>query len=205
MNHLYKMNSYDQIFNEQKDYFENLFYNVPADIAVFNEEHRFEFANANAIPDELTRAWVIGKTDAEYLALKNYPAKIAETRNKYFEKALKEKIPVEFEEAIYEGNGKITYYLRRYFPIKENGQFAEKIISYGFDISDIKSTQIELLERYSMFSRMINNLNFCVIVIDDSLTIKFANKKWGEVFGIISNQLTDYFKKDKTRIKIFFQ
>jgi signal transduction histidine kinase/PAS domain-containing protein len=198
------MDSYDQILDERKNYFENLFSNVPADIAVFNKEHRFEFVNTTSIPDELIRDWVIGKTDEEYLAHKNYPTKIAEKRKKYFEKALKEQITVEFEEAIYEGNGKITYFLRRYFPIKENGDFAEKIISYGFDITDIKTTQIDLLERSSMFSRMINNLNFCVIVIDDSLTIKFANKKWGEFFGIISNQLTDYFKKDKTGIKNLF-
>ena len=193
MNYLYEMDSFDQKFQEQKEYFESLLNNVPADLVIFNKEHRFEFVNTKAFPDQFTREWVIGKTDAEYLALNKYPPKITEVRKKHFEKALKEKITVEFEEVIEEANGKIVHHLRRFCPITKNGSPVEKVISYGIDISNLRLSEINMQKRANMFIATINSLNLFMIIIDANLTITFTNKKWFEVFGLKSNQLTHYF------------
>lgn len=193
MKYLYKMDSFAQILQEQKEYFESLLNNIPADLVIFNKEHQFEFVNTKAFPDQLSREWVIGKTDAEYLAFNNYPSKIAEVRKKYFEKALKEKITVEFKEVIEEDNGKIVYHLMRFCPITKNGYPVEKVISYGIDVSNLSIREINIQKRANMLSSMVNNLNLFMIIIDANLTITFTNKKWLEVFGLKSNQLNHYF------------
>jgi PAS domain S-box-containing protein len=187
------MDSFAQILQEQKEYFESLLNSIPEDLVVFNKEYRFEFVNTKALPDQVIREWVIGKTDAEYLAFNNYPPKIAEVRKKYFEKALKEKITVEFKEVIEEDNGKIVYHLRRFCPITKNGSPVEKVISYGIDISNLSIREINIQKRANMLSSMVNNLNLFMIIIDANLTITFTNKKWLEVFGLKSNQITQYF------------
>lgn len=199
------MDSFEKILHEQREYFESLLNNVPADLVVFNKEHRFEFVNSKAFPDQSSREWVKGKTDAEYLAFNNYPPKIAEVRKKYFEKALKEKITVEFEEVIEESNGKIVCHLRRFCPITKNGSPVEKVISYGIDISNLRLREINMQKKASMFNNLINSLNFFVIIIDANLNITFANKKWLEVFGLKSNQLIHYFWNGKMRFFEFSQ
>ncbi|MDP1817297.1 MAG: PAS domain-containing sensor histidine kinase [Leadbetterella sp.] len=187
------MEGLEHILKEQKEYFESLLNNVPADLVIFNKEHRFEFVNTKAFPGQFIREWVIGKTDAEYLAFNNFPARIAEERKKYFETALKEQTTVEFEEVTEQADGRTVYHLRRYYPIVKNGAAVEKVISYGIDITDLRLREIEMQKRAGMFRRLVNSMNQLVVIIHADLTITFANKKWLEVIGVKSNQLNHYF------------
>lgn len=187
------MESLEQIVQEQKEYFESLLNNVPADLVIFNKEHRFEFVNTKAFPGKFIREWVIGKTDAEYLAFNHYPPQIAEERKKYFETAIKEQTTVEFEEVTEDSDGKTVYHLRRYYPIVKNGISVEKVISYAIDITDLKLREIEMQKRAGMFRRLVNSMNQLVVIMHEDLSITFANKKWLEVIGVKSNQLQHYF------------
>ena len=187
------MDAFKKILEEQKDYYESLLNNVPADFAIFNTEHRYEFVNTKAFPGQYIREWVIGKTDYEYLELNDFPKDIAEQRRKYFTAALKERKMVEFEEVTEAPDGNNIYYLRRYFPVLNGSQDVDKIISYGIDITNLRHRELEMQKRAGVFRRLVNSMNQLVVIVQSDLTISFANKKWLDEIGVKTYQLTQYF------------
>lgn len=187
------MDAFKKILQEQKDYYESLLNNVPADFAIFNTEHRYEFVNTRAFPGQYIREWVIGKTDYEYQELNDSPKNIAEQRRKYFSAALKEQKMVEFEEVTETPDGNNIYYLRRYFPVLNGGHAVDKIISYGIDITDLRHREQEMQNRAGLFRRLVNSMNQLVVIVHKDLTISFANKKWLDEIGVKTYQLTQYF------------
>ncbi len=185
-----------KIIKEEKDHYKSLLNNVPADLAIFDKEHRFEFVNDKAFPGQFFQEWVIGKTDYEYLELNNVPVHIAEQRRKHFNAALKQQKMIEFEEITEESDGKSKYFLRKYYPIVaegEAGKEVEKIVGYTIDITELRHRELEMQKRAGMFRRLVNSMNQLVVIVHEDLTISFANKKWLDEIGVKSYQLTQYF------------
>ena len=59
----------DSLFEQvttQKDFYENILNNIPVDIAVFDENHKYLFVNPQAIKNDDLRSYIIGKDDFDY-------------------------------------------------------------------------------------------------------------------------------------------
>ena len=69
---------------EQKEFYEFILDNLPADIAVFDTNHKYVYINPKGIKDKKIRSFMIGKDDFDYYQMKNLPNDKAHERRKMF-------------------------------------------------------------------------------------------------------------------------
>lgn len=129
----------DRIF-----FYEKVLNNVPVDLVIFNEHHKYLFVNRFAIKNDKVRKWIIGKDDFEYVKARNMPVEIAERRRAYFDKCVAENSTVETEdETVGVGNNRKTT-LRRFSPIHDKNGALLFILGFGIDITDRKNMETEI-------------------------------------------------------------
>lgn len=128
----------EQALTEQKAFYEEILNKIPADIAVFDNEHRYLFLNPVAVKDDELRKWLIGKTDEDYAAYKNKPQKLVDERRAIFNAVKESKKLLSFEERLLQADGTETYQLRNFNPVlNENGE-VDLMIGYGLNITERK-------------------------------------------------------------------
>ncbi|MDB5249777.1 MAG: domain S-box protein [Segetibacter sp.] len=125
----------------QEHFYAYVLENFPIDVAVFDKEHRYVLLNKNAVKNDETRKWMIGKDDFDYFMFKgNTDMTIPEKRRERFLRA----VAGESEEWIDEHliDGRKRYLLRKFFPYFENGSL-KYIFGYGTDITELKKAEIQ--------------------------------------------------------------
>ncbi|MEI6585444.1 MAG: ATP-binding protein [Sediminibacterium sp.] len=175
-----------ETITSQKEFYENLLNNIPADIAIFNDKHQYVFVNSIGVKSTELSKWIIGKDDFEYVSYRNRPINIAESRRAAFEKAKLTQKSVEMEEISINDKNISSHILRKFYPVYENGEFLS-MIGYGIDITSIRESEKEVIVMDALFSTLIENTNELVITVDSSLKIHFANTKWVKNTGFSYN------------------
>lgn len=135
----------EEKLESQKNFYEEILNNLPADVAVFNDQHEYLFVNPQGIKDETLRKWIIGKKDEDYCNLRNKPLTIAAERRKLFNKMLDSKITDEWVEKTSRKEGGYNYILRRWHPVVDNTGKISLVIGYGLDITERKMLEEELI------------------------------------------------------------
>lgn len=103
--------------------------------------------------------------------------KIAKSRWKHFEKAIKTKKPVEFED---ERDGII--FEHRIIPILENGA-VQKLASFSRDITDKKIAEQTIIESEKRYKTIFDNSGSSSMLFDKSGLILMVNSEWENVSG----------------------
>lgn len=127
----------------QKQFFEDILNNIPADIAVFNSHHTYLFINPKAVADPELRAWMIGKNDFDYFARKGLGDAIAVKRRAMFNHAIETNTALEWIDEHKNKEGEPVYVLRKLYPYFENNAL-KLVIGYGIDITDRRKTELKL-------------------------------------------------------------
>src|SRR5580658_8361190 len=102
----------DRKLQEQRVFFEEILNKTPADIIVADTQYRYLFANPSAVPDPHLRQWMIGKTNEEFCAYARRPDRIARARRQVFDKVLRLRRMIQWEEETFDQQGGAQYYLR---------------------------------------------------------------------------------------------
>ncbi len=126
----------------QKDFYENILHNIPVDIAVFDKNHKYAFINKEAIKDDALRAWMVGKDDFDYAALKGLPASFAKHRRDVFNQVLNSGEDLVWLDKQIAKTGEVKYKQRRMHAFDDN----ETVVGYAVDITTLHSTQLELYQ-----------------------------------------------------------
>ncbi len=142
MRDITELMSYTEDLSNQKKFTEDILNNIPADIAVFDNQHKYLFVNPNAIKDAETRQWMIGKTDFDYAKSKNIDDKMARFRREAFNKTVESQKMLEWIDE-HKSENKIRYVLRKFYPYFENRKL-KFVIGYGIDITERKMIEIKL-------------------------------------------------------------
>ena len=121
---------------EQKEYYNQILNELPADIVIFSSEHKYLFINKNAIKDDYIREWLIGKDDYDYCELKKIDKKFADQRRALFNKTVESKKPQTLLNEHQNKNGDTEYILRIMYPSLNALGDVKYIIGYGVDITD---------------------------------------------------------------------
>ena len=129
---------------KQQEFYEYILNNIPADIAVFDELHRYLFVNPLAIKNEEVRKFIIGKDDYDYCAFKNIPTTGADQRRKTFLTVLNENKELEWEDELITPEGKRNVILRRMRPIYNPITEKTNVVGYGIDITQRKLAEEEV-------------------------------------------------------------
>lgn len=129
---------------DQKQFYEEILNQIPADIAVFDSRHRYLFVNPLSIKDEYLRNWIVGKTDQEYCELKNISQELAERRRQQFLDAVHSRHQTEWEERLRSRDGNIEYFLRKMYPVYSHDDKLEMVIGYGINITERKNIEEQI-------------------------------------------------------------
>src|SRR5690606_34617524 len=86
-----ELSYYREQFKQQQKFTEDILNNIPAEIAVFDKQHRYLFISKAAVKNDELRAWLIDKDDFDYCATKGISPLLAKRRRMYFNTTLKTK------------------------------------------------------------------------------------------------------------------
>lgn len=123
--------------------------NIPADVAMFNNKHEYQYINKVAIKNDELRQWLIGKTDFDYCRLKGIDTSMAEERAEMFRKAITTRKDVDYVDVVKTSDGNTKYILRRFHPVV-GGQTEHRVIGYAVDITSQIEGQQKLQRTYDM-------------------------------------------------------
>ncbi len=128
----------------QKKFTEDILNALPADIAVFDSNHRYLYINPHAIKNDEIRNWMIGKNDFDYAKMKGIDDALARKRREIFEHTISTRTSYEWVDKHNNGNND-NYVLRKFYPYFENNKL-KFVIGYGIDITERKLIEIKLSE-----------------------------------------------------------
>jgi PAS domain S-box-containing protein len=173
---------------DQRLFFDHILNSIPADIAVFDANHRYLFVNENAFKNEDLRKWMIGKTDEDYARYSNRPKSFVEKRFELYDRAAAEGKQVQYIEKLVSKDGKAGHHLRLIRPVfAENGSL-EFIMGYGLEVTDLIAAQEELKTSIDTFSSAFNYSGIGMALIG-------LNGMWLDVNQVLC-QLTGYTKEE---------
>lgn len=163
--------------DEQKNFYEGLLNNVPADIVVFTADHRYHYVSKNAVKNEELRAWLIGKDDYDYCAYRNKPVSIANERRAMFNEVKETLKPVSKEEC-YENDGQVKYMLRVMYPVLGSDGKLEYMLGYGVDTTALKQRDELILKQH----RAIENSSVGIALLDAEGRYYYMNRAHEQFF-----------------------
>ncbi len=172
---------------KKQQFNESVLDNIPADIAVFDDNHSYMYINPNGIKDIETRSWLIGKNDFDYCELKGIDTAIAKTRHKRFLKAIQTKQEVEWID-LHHKNNKDIYVLRRFRPIILDGKFVY-MIGYGIDVTELKNTQDIVTKNQKSSELILKSALDAIVKFNSKGKIIFWNPSAEIVFGWKSEEV----------------
>jgi PAS domain S-box-containing protein len=150
----------------QKAFFEEIIGSLESGVAVFDRELRYVYASPNGIRDPEIRAWVPGRTVAEYGARKGLSPEVVAKRQDGLRRALEERRPTEFEEEIRTPRGEQRHVLRRSLPVLDAAGEVLRIIGYSVDITERVRMAAVLRESEEHFRALIENSHDITCILD---------------------------------------
>lgn len=163
---------------------ENLVNNIPADIAIFDTDHRYLYLNKTAIVNDKFREWIIGKDDFEYCDYRGKDTKDAIIRREIFDNVLATKTEQQFEELNYDKNQQPVYSLRQFKPVLDPTNQIQYVIGYGINITNIKLKEITLNKRYDVIRELFNSIDTLIFIVNSQSSTIFVDHRWKELIGI---------------------
>jgi signal transduction histidine kinase len=185
----------DGDLENQRIFFENLFDEIPVDLAIFDAERRFKYLNKTAVKDDQLRQWMIGKTNSDYFNIKKLDAEIGQSREKYFQAALDSNRLVSFEDVHYKNTDKEVHMLRIVSPYISHDQ-QKYLLAYGMNITDIKKNAKIVDQKNIELEKLNKELNSIIYSIThDFRSPILAVKGLIELvkMSLESNPQLDYF------------
>ena len=182
----------------QKEFYEKILDQIPTDVAVFDQNHRYLYLNQAAIKNNELRNFIIGKDDFEYAKHTGRDDSSAKKRRAKFLQAIKSKNLVEWEDSITSPYTGITsYHNRKLNPVfNKNGVF-EMMIGFGVDITESKKNQEEILKSRQLLSSILENIAVGILVQGPKSEILENNKAACEMLGLTEDQLIGKTSFDK--------
>ncbi len=178
---------------EQKEFYEFILNNLPADIAVFDTKHNYVFINPKGIRNKKIRNYMIGKNDFDYAKLKNISDVKAIERRKLFNSVLRKKASLTWQDEFIDKKGEREVVQRSIGPLFDEKGKVKYLIGYGVDIT--KRVQAE--EENIRLSLVAKNTNNGVIMLDKNRNIIWANnailKRSGYKLREVIGKKSDYF------------
>jgi PAS domain S-box-containing protein len=165
---------------------DSVLFNIPADIAVFDQDHRYLFLNTKGVANDELRHWMVGKTDYDYCDYRGLDYALADKRRFYFNQAKENKEQVDWIDII-KRDDKSLYMLRRFYPFYVDGIFVY-MIGYGIDITELKMAQFHLSEAEKENELILKSALDAIVMIDKNHKITFWNPQAEKIFGWDSQQ-----------------
>lgn len=189
-------------FTKQRNFYESILNNIPADIAVFDANHRYLFTNPIGIKDLALRKWIIGKTDHEYCDFRNKDPKIAETRAAIFQNVIQNKKQYSWEEKLLSPNGENEYHLRNLYPVLNEKDEIQLVIGFGLNITERKQIEEKVKLNEKRYRDLFNYSQALICTHDLEGKLLSVNPAICKIIGyeqkeLIGRNIKDFIPKEK--------
>jgi PAS domain S-box-containing protein len=179
------LNELNNQLESQREFYEFILNNLPADVAVFDINHNYMFINPQGIKDEKTRSFMIGKNDYDYCRLKGISTKMADERRNLFNRVLKSKKREIWVDDLIDKNGDRNVIHRTIGPLFDENGDIRLVIGYGTEI-----TQRVLAEEENVkLSLVAKNTNNGVLMLNTDMEITWANQAMIERSGYTLSEM----------------
>lgn len=182
-NQQFNSDIFQSIISDQKKFYETILNNIPSEIAVFDKDHRYLFANPAAIKDETTRKWVINKTDADFMEMKDRNREIYKQLYDKIESVIKNRKQLEWEETFAKSDQEETFFLRKLSPVFDENDDLLMLIGYGLDITTRKKYELEFEEQRSFIQKVVDANPNLIYVLDQNGNTVFVNRAVADFNG----------------------
>lgn len=195
------------VYNEISDLEKNILNTIPADIAIWDLDHRYIFLNKTACNDERIRNWFIGKNDFEYCNYRDKPIDNAIKRRITFNKMLLSGKQTSIEEQFETSEGP-KYHLRIFQPLlDQNGQI-KGALGYGLDITSVKNIESDFIKtktavKDAMDGIAILDKNGNYTAINEAHVNMFGYEQKNEFIGNSWHMLYEKNEINRLESKIF--
>lgn len=166
----------------QKDFYENILENMPADIALFSRDHRYIYLNSKAIKDPERRAIILGKTDLEYAEALGRDPQFAIERMSIFQEAVRSKKIIEFDDRIKTPEGKTKIVHRQFNPFLKPDFQEDYVMGFGIDITELLETQEKLRENEKQLRLVMESSHDAIFALDENEQVIFFNSSCKNIF-----------------------
>ena len=133
-----------------KEFYERVLDRLPTQLAVLTPHGTYEYANPAEVPDDALRAWLIGRTDAEYGAQAGLPDDAVAARMARIAAVTNAGQSVSYEETIVAGPEDIRYYRRVLAPVFGPAGEVRHLVNAGIDVTAARSVEEQLRRSQKM-------------------------------------------------------
>ncbi|MEI6879918.1 MAG: PAS domain S-box protein [Bacteroidota bacterium] len=126
---------------ELTEFYQNILNNIPVDIAVFDDQHKYLYLNKEAVKNDEIREWLIGRDDFDYANLKGLPllSESAQFRRNQFNNTIQTGMVSFWLESIPDSTGEIKYKERRFHTYDDK----KYVVGYAVDVTTLKQKEID--------------------------------------------------------------
>jgi PAS domain S-box-containing protein len=171
---------------QQREFYESILENMPVAVSALDAQHEYLYANPGVEPDAEMRRWLIGKSMTEACAKRGRPLEMAVHRQEIFERVLRERREVVWEEDLAYAAG-VRHVLRRNRPVYGPDGALRMVLSTGIDITERQ--QAEELHRQSealvreqrAFIRQIVDTIPNVLLVTNGTNVTFTNAAYDTI------------------------
>lgn len=156
----------------QREFYEFILNNLPADVAVFDKNHKYVFINPKGIQDEKVRDFMIGKDDYDYCRLKGISVEMADKRRALFNEVLHSKQSKVWVDDLINKEGIRNVIHRTMGPLFDEKGEVRFVIGYGMEITQ----RVNAEEENVRLSLVAKNTNNGVLMLDTEMMITWANQ-----------------------------
>lgn len=169
---------------EQREYYHNVLNELPADVVIFDKQHKYQFINRNAVKNKEVRDWIIGKDDYEYFKMKGLDLTKATYRRSIFNAAVQSKKSISFVDEIKKPNGSVEYVLRVMSPSVDANGNVTQVIGYGIDITEqqLSKKQAELQE--ARIRHLLDIINDGVFILKENGYVQLYNRAFAHILQL---------------------
>jgi len=166
----------------QQKFYETILDEVPVEIAVLDEHRRYVYVNPQAVPDPEHRAWLPGRTLAEYCTRYGFPLELADYRDRMFELAEASAEPVSWDDCTPVPGG-AEYHQRQFKLLSGAGRGLPYMLGSGLDVTarvlaEERSQESEAArrEQQEFMQQVLDTIPSPVYVRDGAGEVVFGNR-----------------------------
>jgi len=118
-----------------KEFYERVLDRLPAQLSVLSPAGVYEYANPAEVSDDALRAWLIGRTDAEYCARTGMPVEAVAARTARMATVTRDGRSVSYEETIEAGPEQTRYFRRVLAPVFGDDGGVRYLVNAGIEVT----------------------------------------------------------------------
>lgn len=133
-----------------KEFYEQVLDALAMQVAVFTPSGVYEYVNPAAIRDPVTRAWLIGKTDADFAIRRGLPVAVVAERTARLAAVAGDGKAQEFDEAFTSRDGELRRFHRFITPLRDAEGRVRHLVGAGLDVTALHRMAEQLRQSQKM-------------------------------------------------------